>query len=408
MEFNQSTIKTFAAHLKTLGAYVQQPTPQIAGVKQNEIIFSSDAASLYPTIMVLLNIGYDTFMGRVYDNVIVDKTINMIKTIQSQYNTNTEEYIRDISIQFSGAIYNLAKNYCETHEEKNPKADFLEFHSKFYKASFEKLIRYRGDFKNILKPNGDKEYYLLKSVLLPLLETLTWLSSFNKGYNNTLFDYVFDNISFDEKYNNKTFYVAHNINSTKAELLEIQLETFKKEIAEKYIVTPYGTYFYKHSVKKSFEVDLILGGQADRNVAKNAGLILGAIIENWDKISTDIQLKFLTEEILSSDVCDKILEVVGDSDINTRAKQKKALINIKIGITEIITPDKIREMLKIIESSNNDDSSTIKVTLNSGYGLYGMPTWQYANNIIANSITTSGKIYGTKLFQQVASNVLSN
>ena len=35
-----------------------------------------------------------------------------------------------------------------------------------------------------------------------------------------------------------------------------------------------------------------------------------------------------------------------------------------------------------------------------------MSTWVYGNNLIANSITTGGKIYGIKLFQQIASNKL--
>jgi hypothetical protein len=36
-----------------------------------------------------------------------------------------------------------------------------------------------------------------------------------------------------------------------------------------------------------------------------------------------------------------------------------------------------------------------------------MATWNYGNNLIANSITSGGKIYGIKLFQQIASNKLN-
>jgi hypothetical protein len=36
-----------------------------------------------------------------------------------------------------------------------------------------------------------------------------------------------------------------------------------------------------------------------------------------------------------------------------------------------------------------------------------MTTWDYGNALIANSITNAGKIYGIKLFQQIASNILT-
>ena len=63
--FKIEEVKEYACHLWTMGAYVQKPTPQLVGLKDNEVIGAQDAKSLYPTIMALLNIGYDTLRGRI-------------------------------------------------------------------------------------------------------------------------------------------------------------------------------------------------------------------------------------------------------------------------------------------------------------------------------------------------------
>ena len=50
----------------------------------------------------------------------------------------------------------------------------------------------------------------------------------------------------------------------------------------------------------------------------------------------------------------------------------------------------------------------IKVTLNSGYGILGLMSFQYSNPLLANSITNGGKIVGIKTFQQIAINTIEN
>lgn len=39
--------------------------------------------------------------------------------------------------------------------------------------------------------------------------------------------------------------------------------------------------------------------------------------------------------------------------------------------------------------------------------LNSMSTWNYGSSLISNSITNGGKIYGTKLFQNIAVNRLT-
>ena len=62
--------------------------------------------------------------------------------------------------------------------------------------------------------------------------------------------------------------------------------------------------------------------------------------------------------------------------------------------------------MKILIEQYNVKQNGIKTSLNSDYGIYAMVTWEYANFLISNSITTGGKVLGTNLFQQIAKNVL--
>ena len=77
--YKKEEIKTLNLHNKTLGAFVQQPNPTIVGIAENKVISSIDAKSLYPTIMALMNIGYDTLYARVYDPEIVEPLLNLLE-----------------------------------------------------------------------------------------------------------------------------------------------------------------------------------------------------------------------------------------------------------------------------------------------------------------------------------------
>lgn len=404
LDYKVKDIKEFAAHLKTMGAYVQQPNPQIVGLSNTQVVGSQDAKSLYPTIMVLLNIGYDTLKGRIYDHSIVGKTLNMMIKVHTMKNER-EDAIEIATNNFKSALRNMAKEYTTREKLKKSKNDFIEFTTEFYGECFRKIVSYQGEFKNLFNPQIDDEYYLLKSAMYPLFETLTWISPKNKGYSTIIIDHVFYNSTFDSKYENKTFVIFDEINSSKTNIKLLNLQEFKEQIATKYILNPYGTYFNKHDDNKSFEVDLILGGMDDRAYVKNQMLIIEAITENWNKLSQIQQSAFvLDNQKLDDKIAEEVIEQVGDSDPGTKAWQLK---NLKSIVFEtIVNEEKLKSRLDLAASQRNSKSNGIKVTLNSGYGIYGMSTWNYGNNLIANSITSGGKIYGIKLFQQVASNKL--
>lgn len=395
-------IKALAPHLKTMGAYVQAPEPKIVGTSNTQIIGSQDAKSLYPTIMVLLNIGYDTLRGRIYESSIVKNIIEQLISIRKML-IDEPQHLESVVQQFEAAIGSISKKYAN-REEITGKKEFNKFVPDYYGESFRKLLSYQGDTNNIFKPIDDETYYLLKSCLYPLLEAYTWMSSKNKGYSTIIIDHVFYNSKFEEKYQSETFYIMKDINSSKTSLEIINYDEFKK-ITDNYILNSYGTYFDKHDTNKSFEVDLILSGMSDRSYVKNQFLIIDAITENWFKLSDKQKLYFILDnESLNEEQAVEIINLVGDPDDGVKKWQLK---NLKTIIFDtIITEEKLKKKMILMSAQKTSRSNGIKVTLNSGYGIYGMATWNYGNNLIANSITSGGKIYGIKLFQQVASNRL--
>jgi DNA polymerase elongation subunit (family B) len=174
-EYKVKEIKEFAAHLSTMGAYVQAPKPQIVGLSKTQAIGSKDAKSLYPTIMVLLNIGYDTLRGRIYESRIVLNAFNMLKKVHAMQDEGEE--VMDLALtNFRGALKNLAKGYTEREKMKQSKAEFIKFTVDFYGEAFRKIVNYNRSFENILSPQTDEDYYMLKSCLYPLFEALTWIS----------------------------------------------------------------------------------------------------------------------------------------------------------------------------------------------------------------------------------------
>ncbi len=405
-EYSMNDVKKFASHLRTLGAYVQDPDPTIVGLSKNKAIGSQDAAALYPSIVVLLNIGYDTFRGRIYDMRIVGNTLKYLDT-QKELMIDDPEIFHQSIANFRTSLVDIAKAFVKNGGVKEATGKFIEFTQDYYGDLFGKLLVSELSMVQIFRPETNEAYYLSKSVLYPLLEALTWMHYLNKGYSEIATDWVFANEKFDNKYEDSSFFALCDINSTKSYFKFFNIDEFKDQILKSFLITPYGTYFEKHDVKESFEDSLIINGLANRKAVKNEFLVLGVVIKSWDKLSDEQKSWMLIKEKkLTHEQAYEIIEIVGDpTDENVRKWQLSVLEgNIFDNDIEL---DKLFNKLKLVIDQKTSVSNGIKTTLNSGYGLYGLLTWGYGNNLIANSITTGGKIYGIRLFQQVAATRLA-
>ena len=415
--FLKREIQKMAFHTKTLGAFVQEPNPGVVGLNANEVVASVDAKSLYPTSMVNGNIGYDTLFGRIYDSMIIGKTIEYIQQIYLK-RIKDATVVDKAVIAFKKNLLQMLDDYISIH--KPDKAGELKnFVPIYYGTLFQKIVSFKGSLENIFRPQTDEEYVLCKSCLYPLLETLTFISKKNQGYSNTCCNYIFRYPEFKKLYKNELFYLFDNINSTKTRFLVLNMEQFIEYYATKFNINPYGTLFYKHYDLKSFEVDNVLNGMASRKIVKDQGLVLGVLTKSWNLLTEDEKKIFYnTQGKIDNMMAKMIIEKVGDISEKGKEKQLKSLLQIDFNFKDAVDKDMqlsgknmnsiLLNLLTNVEEYKMAYQDGEKTSLNTGYGLYAMVNWDWSNSLISNSITNGGKIMGLKLFQQISANILKN
>ena len=156
---------------------------------------------------------------------------------------------------------------------------------------------------------------------------------------------------------------------------------------------------------------------SSRKTVKDQGLVLGVLTESWAKLTGDEKKVFYDTQGKIDDMMVKtIIEKVGDVSVKGKEKQIKSLLQIDFSFKEAVDKEMSlqgREMENILKRLIGDlaaykDSyqNGEKTSLNSGYGLYGMVSWDWSNTLVSNSITNGGKIMGLKLFQQISANIL--
>ena len=419
MKIIKADIKEFAFHLKTIGAFVQTSIPSVVGLPVNHVIGSVDAKSLYPTIMGNGNIGYDSLFGRVYDASIIGNTIKYIRMLFGRKVKEPGIVLTGYKT-FKNNIMQSVTSFAARPDSKVKSVGKLKaFAPDYYGQLFLQLISYNGSFENICNPQTDVEYILLKSCLFPILEAITWIHAENKGYNNTLCNYMFNYPDFEKNYKDTTFYVFDMINSTRTKFREFDYPTFKEYYLTKFNLNPYGTLFYRHYDFKSFEVDNIFRGMSSRKTVKDQGLILKSICEHWDELTKPETMSFYdTNEKIDNAFAESIIKKVGDLDPKKQAQQLKSLTGIDFNIKNIVdkrqelTGRELEYLIKVeltgIYEYKDSYQNGEKTSLNSGYGLFAMVAWDWMQILVSNSITTGGKIAGIKLFQQIASNIMRN
>lgn len=394
MEINLDDIKNYAWHLKVQGAFVQQPDPNIYGLKNNEVILGDDATSLYPISLVHQNIGYDTLYGKIYSEAAAASLIGLIERTFKE-RTKNPQLVYEAVKAFKNAIKILIESFHKVKKIQKKK-DVIEFSQNYYGELLKRIVSYKGNLNDIYTPKDDKTYYLLKSCLYPLLETIDWLSPQNKGYNEIIIDYVFFNDEFKKQPSN--FFILKNLNSTKTTFEKVDGKNAEK-IFTNFILNPFGSLFYKHEDLLAYDVELIQIGLKDRKVAKDKKLVLETILNSFDKLGSCLSM--FKNKHLSNEECNTLLDIIDDKE--DRQKRIKSLSEIEFKISD---PAEVEFQLGMLYVQYQVFEKGIKVSLNSKYGIFGLLTWYYASSVLGNSITFAGKIYGIKLFQYVSNTIV--
>jgi len=407
-------IKSYAAYLKTMGAYVQEPDPGLVALDNKEVVAPFDATALYPTTEILTNIGFETLYGKVYDVGMIDSVINLFYTIEVNFKkvnfeeTKTELILNQGMMAFSNALKNLLKIYCNNRKPSNKK-DFTDVNYSLFMNFFNNIVQYikrKNSFENIFTPTDDETYKLLRSNLFNLLEGITFLSEKNRGYNLLIVDFIYLPEIFYSKYNNKKIYVFENVLSTKIQLKIYNTINIDDLFLTK-ILNPFGTLFYKHKEKLAFSASENIKGLKRRKKIKNEMLCLEGLLDSFEKLK-EIDVNFFREQsfVLTEDEIRSIYSVLDNVDYDNEA------LNWRVQFLKTEFPsglndyNELKRFIKIRAQQLNSEQLGIKVTLNSGYGITGMLTYMYSSPLISNSITTAGKIYGIKTFQKISSELI--
>ncbi len=402
---DQETIKQFSWHLKTAGGYVQEPSPTIVGLDNNTVIGSNDAAALYPTTGIYQNLGYDTLRDRIYDAGIVKQIIKLITSVFETKDTNPS-IIDSALFGFRNALTGIVSDFFKRRTVQK-KGEAKAFTLVYYPILLERILRYEGPLEDIFRPHTDQQYYLLKSCLYPILETITWLSPQNRGYNQTIVDFIFFNDSFDSKHNagEGKFYIFKEINTTKTSFHILDLSKIRETFSNR-ILNSYGTLYDMHINNLSYDVEISQDSLRRRRIVKDQQLVLEAVVTQYSTLPEKVQEYFYNPETklhLSTEQADKILEEIKDDQ--PREARITSLTGVEFSCDR---NNKTLPYMKLRIAQLSVSQLGIKVSVNSGFGVFAMSTWQYSNPLIGNSFTNAGKIFGTKLFQAVSINILEN
>lgn len=388
-------IRRFSFGIKVRGAYVQQPErARLIGIEKNICLFSVDATALYPSITALSNVSESTLQARIYDYVIVHKTIEVIKNMKE--NGVLPEQAKNI---VEGALFQQFQAFVKKEKPQKQK-ETLDLNVKYYTNLFVKIIKSRLSWQDIFEPKTDEGYYLLKSCLHPLLEAITWTSPYNLGYNNTFVDYVFHPEKFEAEYKNRTFYILDNIYSTKTVLKELTHDEAIEYYFKKYILNPHGVMYIRHKDYTAPDILKLKEALDRRKVIKNTMIVLKQLQENIKNGNDQarVALKILMED--PSLLTPELQEAAQISKI-IKDKKIKDLNDLKI---DRVGDDD--ESLKMAIFSRNLLQTTLKVFANSSYGILGLSSYPYSSPLLGNSITTAGKIYGIKTCQVAVGQVI--
>jgi DNA polymerase elongation subunit (family B) len=403
VEIPKKTLKENSWHIKVKGAYVQQPVAGIYGLEDDSLINSTDAAALYPNVTVFSNISPETLFGRVYDPSTVLNFVQLVeKVFQMKKTKSNTEIINLVIPSFRSALLQLLKVY-STHNNVKNKKDAELVTTEYYCELLKKIINYDGKLVDIYTPIDDKTYYLLRSCYFPLIESISWLSPQNKGFSQIIIDYIFYPELFETKYAKQDLYLFTEYNNVGLNFKKLSKDELK-EYFKKYLLNSYGTLFYTHEEKLSFEVQLIIDGLAERRVVKNKMLVLDAILAKFKKANL-LQKLFETGVVyLTPEQADEILNEIEDDQ--PRKKRITSLIDIDLENKTFNNWEKGKAYISIRKDQFNSNQNGIKVSLNSGYGILGMISYEFSDPLAANSITNGGKIFGIKVFQTVSAWVI--
>jgi len=304
---------------------VKQPTPSLVNDNKT-IVITLDASSLYPSMILQQNIGFDTFFGYVIDPICyksLEFYLNCVKT-------------KKIPQQFYSSLVESCRRWAKNPDRQEPIAKRLVKSYYTVAGLLIKAVESNISDTNILQPKTYKEYLHTKHNFLIFLDIIQLIHPQYREYNHFVYDWLINNDISQYDY----IYIVQNYNDPKLSITKIKTKDFDSYIRENnLIITLSGALFYRHD----YHLSLFY------NFLDEAGQL--------------------------------------------RAKYKKARNQSDPYSYEYLIND-IRQ-------------GSVKVAMNTSYGLYGLSTFRYSNKFLANAITTQGRLM-LKIAQEIGDKYLRN
>jgi DNA polymerase elongation subunit (family B) len=241
-EISQQTFRTITGHFP--GAYVKQSHAQILTSKDG-IIVDLDAKALYPSMLTQLNIGFDTFFGKIIDPV----TYNFLDAIGKPLNAKMP-----IPQNIFMYLYEMITKYADKLKPQN-KAEYVQNCYLIMAYLLKKLETHKKTLDQLFKQETLEDYIVLRRIFLPMVDLFDDIHPNSKEYNSFCNEYLI-NDSLPPKL--EQLYIIEDILKPTIRIIKIPIKTFGNYLkSNNLILSLSGCLFLKHEVKRGLFIDFL-------------------------------------------------------------------------------------------------------------------------------------------------------
>jgi len=248
-KYGEKEFQKHSLSLKYYGAYVRDPGK--ARVIKG-LIVDLDQTSMYPSLDIQYNISYETFICRVYGSFID----SFMKYLKDLMDSKDKKLLEALKKAFEKYITEFVKNKLKPSNM----SETINYNVKFVNLIFDTIYKFATEknytFDDLINV---RNYYLTKTKVAVLLEILSLVHPKSHEYCDVVYDYIFmDEKEFDEKYKDKVIWVYEKPTDSDFKIKPYDISSLKENILKKYILTPAGSLFLKHSEKLGILNDICM------------------------------------------------------------------------------------------------------------------------------------------------------
>lgn len=264
------------------GGYVKQPIPKIVNTGT---IFSLDATSMYPNIMLQHNISFDVYKARVLPPTTY-RFLQVLDKLLGKTTVAPNELYLSI-FDFTTKYIKTDKHKYELEDVENKKTIKIKelYQQLYYIAAYllKKIFEAKLPLKNILNPSNNKEQIILSFYLLHLLDVLNIIHTNYQNYNAAIYSYLLDDKNtFESKY--PELYIIQDVNTPYEHVIKLSNKQ-AMEYLNKYIITISGCCFLKHEEKLGIFTNMLESFSKERKQYQTDMKTFVEGSEEWTKLN---------------------------------------------------------------------------------------------------------------------------